>query len=401
LLKTKAPALESRILADPLIEIVFRKSGHGDIFLVGGNLRDVIMHRRSTDRDFVVDGDPRGLAAAVATDTGGKMVILGDERLCRVVLPDRSTLDFSALKDDIIGDLRQRDFTINSLGWSPKKGMIDPNNALRDLRRQVLRMTSKNNLRKDPVRIVRAYRFAAELDFTIESETRKTLKELSSLVAAAKAERITLEFFRIMNLNNPWRVLKIMLEDRALEQIILRSYNDLQAVLKVISSFDAILDVLPLNYKIKANRRFSQNLTYSGLLRLESLLPPDSRVRLTLSSKITRKLHHIEKGDAFRRAAASKGLSFEDVFFDLLELLDDAAEDYLIVTGRAELLGQYKKYQQIVRKGLLSTSEIRELCDLPEGEALGRTIRALRKAQFCNEIGDKETARQFLKRKES
>lgn len=384
------------MLADPLNELVFRMGGGRDLYLVGGNLRDIILNRQSTDRDFVVSADPRQLAEIVASHTGGKTIILGGERLYRIILPDRSTIDFSALKGDIVADLRQRDFTINSIGWSLQEGIIDPTNALPDLRRRVLRMTSRENLINDPVRILRAYRFAAEIDFTIERKTRRALREFSPLIATEKPERITLEFFRIINVKEPERILTTMLEDGVLERIILQSYAELCSILKVISSFEKILDVLPLQYKFKLNSNISQNLTYSGLLRLESLFDVDSALRLKMSSVITRKLLLLEKANAFKKRADKEGAALGEILFDLFEILNDAAEDFLIIKGIYDLLPAYRKYLQVKQKALLSTEEICQLTGLHEGESLGKMIRALKKAEFYNEINDKDEAREYL-----
>jgi tRNA nucleotidyltransferase/poly(A) polymerase len=389
--------LGKSILADSVCKLVFREGKDFDLYLVGGNLRDILLKRKSTDWDFVVDGEPSTLAANIASCIGGKTIMIGDDRrLCRVVLPDRSSIDFSKLKDGIDADLRQRDFTINSLGWSAQKGIIDPNGGLRDLRLGLIRMTSSDNLGNDPVRIVRAYRFAAELGFVIEPRTRGALKELSSLVATEKYERITSEFFKIMNVRAAWRILKMMCEDEVLERIILRSAAELHACLKAVSSFEEILDVIPLRYKVRLNHRHSQNITYEGLLRLESLLRANPPVRLALSAKILKNLRLIEKGDAFRRSAEEGGASLVDILFDLLELLDGAAEDYLMISRLPGQLRLFRKYRHIVRKGLLSTAEICSLTGLQEGVSLGKVIRALRKAQFYRDIKDREDARKVV-----
>jgi tRNA nucleotidyltransferase/poly(A) polymerase len=378
-------------------KLVFQEGRDSDLYLVGGNLRDILLKRKSTDWDFVVRGEPHKLASNIASCIGGKTIMIGrDRRLCRVVLPDRTSIDFSSLKDGIDADLRQRDFTINSLGWSAQKGIIDPNGGLRDLRLRLIRMTSRGNMQKDPVRIVRAYRFAAELGFVIEPRTRTALKELSSLVAGEKYERITSEFFKIVNARAACRSLRMMCEDEVLERIILRSAAELHAYLKAVSSFEEILDVIPLRYKVRLNHRHSQNITYEGLLRLESLLRANPPVRLALSSKILKNLRLIGKGDAFRRSAQKEGASLADIFFDLLELLGVAAEDYMMISRLHGQLQLIRKYRHIVRNGLLSTAEICSLTGLREGVSLGRVIRALRKAQFYREINDREDARKFI-----
>ena len=324
------------------------------------------------------------------------MVIMGKKLLYRIVLADGSTLDFSQTKDSIEADLRLRDYTVNSLGWSPEQGIIDPANGMGDLERKIVRMTGRDNLRSDPVRIIRAYRLAGELGFTIEPETRDVLRELSAEVVTSKSERITLEFFRILNLEEPSRILKLMLDDGLFNYIITFNNDMLGEQARVLSTICEIFDVLPLKQKLRLGDIVSQNLRYSGLLRLQSLLWNSSGTLLRLSSRILADRDHLLMGEKVKKEAEKKGKKVRDILFDLLAVLDGAAEDYFIIRRMPEFLPECERYRQIIKKGLLSTGEIMEYTGLDAGKELGSVIQMMRRAEFYRKINDNYGAVQFL-----
>ena len=324
------------------------------------------------------------------------MVIMGKKLLYRIVLADGSTLDFSKARNSIEADLRLRDYTVNALGWSPEEGIIDPTSGLGDLDRKILRMTGRDNLRSDPVRIIRAYRLAGELGFTIEPETRDALKELSAQVATSKSERITLEFFKILNLEEPSRILRLMLDDGVLNYIITIDNSKLGEQARVLSTISEIFDVLPLKQKLSLGDIAAQNLRYSGLLRLQLLLWNSSGTLLRLSSRILNDRRRLLMGEKVKNEAGKKGEKVKDILFDLFAALDGAAEDYFIIRGMPEFLPECERYRQIIKKGLLSTGEIMEYTGLGAGKKLGSMIEMMRRAEFYRKINNKSGAVQFL-----
>jgi poly(A) polymerase len=155
-----------------------------EVYLVGGAVRDFLLRRPvGKDFDFVTRGDAEGLAKEVAQEMGGHAFPL-DETFgsWRVVLKKKrkkTELDFSRLQGkDIIEDLRQRDFTVNSIAIH-LKGLarpgdpcfIDPLDGLTDIRKKILRANAEESLRQDPLRMLRAFRFASTLRFSVERET--------------------------------------------------------------------------------------------------------------------------------------------------------------------------------------------------------------------------------------
>jgi len=181
--------LRDAVLKDPLVARVF---GSGrEVFLVGGYLRDLLRGVRSKDIDFVVRGEPRSLVSGIFDEGEGSVVTFREPLLVRVVVGD-STVDFSELRGELEDDLSLRDFTVNAIAWSPEKGLIDPLNGVGDIGKGRLRGISEKNFMDDPLRLLRAYRFAAELGWTIDQRTRGIIRKLKQSIKVSATERITL-----------------------------------------------------------------------------------------------------------------------------------------------------------------------------------------------------------------
>ncbi len=177
-----------------------------NIWVVGGALRDHFLGRSYEDIDFTVDGDAIALARQVADDLKWHFYTLDAERGSARILPRAGDsairrMDFSRLRGGgIEEDLKNRDFTINALAievHEPSK-LIDPTGGLSDLRSKQLRACSKDSLREDPVRVIRAVRFATALEFKIHPDTTAQLRSTVGGLENVSVERIRDEFFQIL-----------------------------------------------------------------------------------------------------------------------------------------------------------------------------------------------------------
>jgi poly(A) polymerase len=179
-----------------------------EVYLVGGAIRDLLLKRPlGKDFDFAVTGEVENLVKEVAREIGGHVFSL-DETFgtWRVILKKkkkRTELDFSALQGkDIFEDLRQRDFTVNSIALRLKDlalpaapCFVDPLGGLTDIRKRILRANSEESLRQDPLRMLRAFRFASTLKFSVEEKTLKMIHRDGDLIRRSAGERIRTEFF--------------------------------------------------------------------------------------------------------------------------------------------------------------------------------------------------------------
>jgi tRNA nucleotidyltransferase (CCA-adding enzyme) len=168
-----------------------------NVYLVGGAVRDALLHRQKDyiDLDFVVGEKAIALAKAIASRHRAGFVVLDASREIARVVFERGTLDFARMEGESLEiDLKRRDFTVNALAYDPRaRELIDPLGGLEDLRKKQLRMVSQENLQDDPLRNLRAYRQAAQLDFTIEGDTLVAIRSLAGLLSRVAAERVRSE----------------------------------------------------------------------------------------------------------------------------------------------------------------------------------------------------------------
>jgi tRNA nucleotidyltransferase/poly(A) polymerase len=389
----KTAYLERKLFSDRCNKIIFRPHSSGEIYLVGGYIRDLLISRKGYDRDYVIEGAFERRVREIADAMGGRVVRIGKKGLSRIIVGDGITLDFSPLKKDIEHDLSRRDFTINALAWSPRTGVIDSYGGICDVSNKRIRMVAVGNLRDDPVRVIRAYRLAGELHFAIEPATRRALKMQSRLLSRAKSERITLEFFRILELNNAPEILSMMLRDGSLIDIISNDIKKLRKQVRVLSLIAETVEKLPLRYKKEQLKVVSQHLSFKGLLILTILLSGEPNNRLCLGSRIKRFLRLIERGNDYYRKRPRLSKAH---LFDLFEITTDTSIGFLIINSLTEHIADYEGYQKIVLERLIEADRLKEISGLSGGKELGRVIYGLRKAVYTGQVKSKGDALHFL-----
>ncbi|MEE8471800.1 MAG: HD domain-containing protein [Dehalococcoidia bacterium] len=176
-------------------------------YLVGGWVRDSLMHRQSADLDIAVAAPAPDLARRGAEVLGGKYVLLDRENgVARVVVSGKGRrwyCDFAGLRGSIEEDLAHRDFTIDAMAVRLAGGggeIIDPFAGREDLAKGLVRAVGPEVFRDDPVRMLRAVRLAAEFDFRVEEGTEALIQESSHLVSRAAGERVREELMRVLAL---------------------------------------------------------------------------------------------------------------------------------------------------------------------------------------------------------
>jgi tRNA nucleotidyltransferase/poly(A) polymerase len=381
-----------KILKDRYNAIIFQKSRGKDLYLVGGYIRDALRGLRSTDRDYIVTHDIRNFVNEIREVINGTVVEFKKGETIRLALKDGLTFDFSKPMGPLEEDLSKRDFTVNAIAWSPHTGIIDPHNGLEDIKKRKVRSLSDKNLISDPLRILRAYRFGAELNGTIEEGTRKSIKMLHKRIKKTSPERITFELFHVLNSDNPAKYLMMALVDGLLKTILSIPKIILLHNIKEISRLDAKLQKLPKKVKVQLQKLFSQNLTYKGLLRLEALLLqdkpfiPDLFPKIKMGNVIIKRIMLTHKGMKIFKT---------NNLFDIFLKSRDSSLDVLILKGRFDLFKEYDKFKKIWKKGLLNPIEISRITKI-KGHRLGEVIIQLKREQFKRKIKNKNDAKKLL-----
>ncbi|MCX7593866.1 MAG: CCA tRNA nucleotidyltransferase [Fischerella sp.] len=181
-------------------------------YMVGGAVRDAILGRTREylDLDFVIPSNAVKVARQIATHYKAGFVLLDSERqIARVVFP-HATADFAQQEGDSLeADLHRRDFTVNAIAYNPHtQEIIDPLQGCADIKKHLLRMVSPANLADDPLRLLRAYRQASQLDFTIETATQAAIRTLASHIVKVAPERVRVElgYMLASSQATPWLI---------------------------------------------------------------------------------------------------------------------------------------------------------------------------------------------------
>lgn len=171
-------------------------------------MREWLLGLPGKDLDLTVAGRAIPLARRIGNATGGAFYVLDEATdTARVVYrePVGLVVDFAALRGpDIETDLRARDFTVNAMAVdvrtaeSVQPPILDPTGGQTDLAARLLRATSEQAFQHDPVRLLRAVRFAAVLDLGIEQHTEGWLRRDAALIARPAAERVRQELALIL-----------------------------------------------------------------------------------------------------------------------------------------------------------------------------------------------------------
>ena len=190
-------------------------------YLVGGCVRDALRGQPPPylDLDFVLPQAPVETAQAIAQHYQAGFVLLDAERqIARVVFPE-ATADFALqMGPTLCSDLQRRDFTVNAIAYNPTtQELIDPCQGQVDLDQGLIRMVQASNLKADPLRLLRAYRQASQLGFTLDHQTRSEIRHLAPTLNSVAAERIRVELSYLLSHPEGTSWLRMLWQDALLQ----------------------------------------------------------------------------------------------------------------------------------------------------------------------------------------
>ncbi len=192
-----------------------------DAYLVGGSVRDRLLHRQSAylDLDFVLPQNAVKTASAIARSCDAGFVVLDQARQIARVVFEQTTVDFAQQQGNSLeADLRRRDFTVNAIAYHPhSQTLIDPLNGKADIATKTIRMVSYENLAADPLRLMRAYRQAAQLGFSLSPSTQAAIGQLAPQLAAVSIERVRQELDALLSVPAGTDQLAPILKNRLLQ----------------------------------------------------------------------------------------------------------------------------------------------------------------------------------------
>lgn len=174
------------------------------LYLVGGSVRDLLLNKHYVDHDMVTDATPEEMKEIVPDGNyvfakfGSVRLKINNEEVDITTLREEGEYDDSRHPSyikfikDIETDSKRRDFTINALYLDEDYNLYDFHSGKEDLENKIIRFIGDpiTRIKEDPLRILRAERFALTLGFSIEEETKKALDSEKGLLSLLKKQKI-------------------------------------------------------------------------------------------------------------------------------------------------------------------------------------------------------------------
>jgi tRNA nucleotidyltransferase (CCA-adding enzyme) len=287
---------------------------HHRAFVVGGAVRDICLGRPVMDWDLATSASVRNIQS-IFGDT--PQYTLGHATVAVIVggRPYEIT-PFRGQTNTLKEDLAHRDLTINAMALDPEtRQIIDLHNGRRDLRDKVIRAVKNpgNRFREDPLRLLRAVRFAAQLGFMIHKDTFSAISANAPLLSNAAPERIREELMKILMVQKPsgyfntlvtTGLLKAfipeLLEGRLKRQNRYHRYTILKHIFKTVDHVkpNPLLRVTALLHDIakpRIRKKMDGTWRFHGHEKASALLAEEIMKRLKFSNKMIREVTHLIK----------------------------------------------------------------------------------------------------------
>lgn len=194
-----------------------------EAFAVGGCVRDTLLGRTPGDWDITTSARPEQVKVLFrrTIDTGiqhGTVTVML-ERTGYEVTTYRIDGEYEdgrhprqvEFTSDLLEDLKRRDFTINAMAYSHETGIVDAFGGMEDLEKRVIRCVGEpmERFEEDALRILRAIRFSAQLDFSIEEKTREAITRIAPNLAKVSRERVQMELTKLLCSDHPEQIRQV------------------------------------------------------------------------------------------------------------------------------------------------------------------------------------------------
>ncbi|MDR2799270.1 MAG: CCA tRNA nucleotidyltransferase [Bifidobacteriaceae bacterium] len=440
---------------------LFEESGY-ELSMVGGSVRDIFLQKKSSDYDFATDAKPNEILQIVEKfadsvwTIGKKYGTIGIEKAGKKFeittfrsdsYSDDSRKPEVKFGDNLEDDLKRRDFTINAIALRiPSLELVDPFHGLDDLLAKLLKtpIDPEVSFSDDPLRIMRLFRFMAQLDFATDKNAALWAKRMKSRLGIVSKERIQAEFSKLLMAENPVPALDFMTQLGVMDMVIPefpklklspdergRHKDNYWHSLKVLQNgiafakqrgFESNLTIriaclLHDIGKIKT-RKFEKNgkVTFYGHDIVGSKIAKNRLKELKFDNKTVQDVSKLIKlhmrfygyaGGVWTDSAARRYAHDAGDLLDLLHILSRAD----CTTGQDELrkklrdayddlekrIQKLKEEEEIRKiKPSLDGDEIMEILNLPPGEKVGCAREFMLEYRLENGEVDKATAKDVL-----
>lgn len=209
-----------------------------EVYIVGGCVRDSLINRKPGDWDITTSALPEEVLN-IFTNLGYKVVETGLKHGTVTVIINKEAFEITTYRVDgdysdgrhpdsvtftrsLKEDLARRDFTINSMGYNDREGLVDYFNGTSDIKSKIIRCVGNGSDRfnEDALRMLRCIRFSCQLDFNIDKENLMDIFKLSDNIKKISFERIREELNKILISQNPEKGLILLSKSKLLENFI-------------------------------------------------------------------------------------------------------------------------------------------------------------------------------------
>ncbi len=409
----------------PIIEVLatFAKAREVQVYLVGGSVRDILLNRPIMDLDFALASDVIPFAKAFSDSINGTFIVMEEHPpTARIFLKKAQlNLDFAQFRGaSLIDDLRLRDLTINAMAIAisafltpdgrnitvqsierKKEQVVDPCGGKHALVTRQLQFPSERVILDDALRLIRIYRFAAQLDFKICHHATNLIKKYHHLLQRVTGERIRDELMKILATKQACTYLQKMSESGLLQHVIgAVEWTALEAfearpIPKPVCHYQTEIE----NY---LTGRLGSEVSRLSLIKLCLLLRGEIgnvSKRLRLSRKAMQFLKCL--GSEHRQLTTEKLERREIIrFFRRINpdwwgvLLFSAALHKLTDSLINQIVTiYYQDFLPILKQGRLITGEdLIRIFNLKEGKEIGMLLKQLEERQFDGELRTREEA---------
>ncbi len=391
------------------------------LFLVGGSVRDLLLNRRTTDFDFTLQSDTLTFVRMFAKSINAPFIPLEENPpTARVIVsllgdvPTQFQLDFTQFRGEtLVDDLCLRDLTINAMAIpleaimeSDNPEVIDPCDGQSDLSSRLLRFPNEQVIVDDPLRMMRIFRFAAQLDFEISEVSLEQVQTHQHRLQNVSQERIRDELLKTLNVEKSAPYLQQMGKAGLLAQIfpIGDTHSEYWGMLDHFETYplpesldshrDEIIPFLNEEMELLANRK--------SLIKLCILLQEcvnDIGNLLKLSRKSVQFLKSLVSGHQFLIDCAYTRN-------EIIDFLRAAGSDWwgillfstVIQPISCERIREvvdiyHNHFLPILKQGRLITGKDLKLhFGMKEGKEIGMMLEQVEKRQFYGEIRTREEA---------
>ena len=409
----------------------FAKARGVRLYLVGGSVRDLFLARQITDFDFALASDAIRFAKAFAADIKATCITLEEAPpTARVIVKkgaasynSQLTMDFAQFRaKSLTDDLRLRDLTINAMAVVFEDiafttdsvhrldlhRVIDPCGGMKDLKAGLLQFPSERVILADPIRLLRVYRFAAQLAFEISEKASALVRKHRALLPNVAVERCRDEVMKILDVKKARPYLQQM-EASGLLTHVLPNSSQGSMPWRRLEKFEEVPIPIPLRAYAEEIDSYLQEELGDGvsrraLIKLGLLLGDnlgDIGRQLRLSRKATQFIKGViskyaqflkdvdtqltrEQITYFFRASASHWWGV--LLYAAAHPLDSAVLKQIADTYDEHILPIQKQSR------LITGDDLIQVFNLKEGKQIGNLLEQIEERQFKGEIRTREEA---------